>query len=224
MWCKYSIEELVFQVEKQLNNFWNVSFSQKDIESMKRTMQRVEQNFVASNNKYYRNDEGIVTFHVENSVQYAIFLYYFSNQLYLDKNEELAEYIYYLNKMMNLVEWFYAVSLPDVFGSEHPLSTVLGRAEYQNYFFCYQGLTVGGNWKNDILHYPTIGEDVVMYANSTVLGNSKIGNHVIISANTYIKDEIIPDNSMVFGQSPNLVIKHRNNDDVQSDFCRIWRK
>ena len=77
MWCKYSIEELVFQVEKQLNNFWNVSFSQKDIESMKRTMQRVEQNFVASNNKYYRNDEGIVTFHVENSVQYAIFFVLF---------------------------------------------------------------------------------------------------------------------------------------------------
>jgi serine O-acetyltransferase len=40
-----------------------------------------------------------------------------------------------------------------------------------------------------------------------VLGNCTIGDNVWISANTYIKDEDVPANTIVFGSSPNLVFK-----------------
>jgi len=46
-----------------------------------------------------------------------------------------------------------------------------------------------------------------MLSNSKVLGNSHIGNYVILSADSYVKDTDIPDGSIVFGQSPQLVIK-----------------
>lgn len=46
-----------------------------------------------------------------------------------------------------------------------------------------------------------------MFSNSKILGGSHIGNHVIISANSYIKDQDVPDDTIVFGQSPNLVFK-----------------
>lgn len=49
-----------------------------------------------------------------------------------------------------------------------------------------------------------------MYSYSIILGNSKIGKNCIISSGTYIKDEIIPDNTIVFGRSPNLIKKYNN--------------
>ena len=65
--------------------------------------------------------------------------------------------------------------------------SVLGRASYGDYFFVYQGVTVGGNKGL----YPVIGKNVVMYSHSKILGKSRICNNVIVSANTYIKDEDI---------------------------------
>lgn len=48
-----------------------------------------------------------------------------------------------------------------------------------------------------------------MCANSSIIGKCVIGNNVTIAANSGVKDENIPDNSLVFGHSPNLIIKVR---------------
>lgn len=56
-----------------------------------------------------------------------------------------------------------------------------------------------------------IGEKVIMYSNSKILGDSYIGDNCIIGANCYIKDSNIPNNTMVFGQYPNLIIKSNKN-------------
>jgi serine O-acetyltransferase len=106
---------------------------------------------------------------------------------------------------LNSCDIYYEVELPEVFYLEHPLSTILGRAKYGDNFFAMQGCTVGGNKG----FYPTIGNNVKMYSNSKILGNSKIGNNVLIAANTYVKDFDIPDDTMVFGQFPNIIIKNR---------------
>lgn len=62
-----------------------------------------------------------------------------------------------------------------------------------------------------------------MLSNSKVLGGCKIGSHVIISANTYIKDTDIPSGSIVFGQSPNFVIKTGREDYVREYVEGIFR-
>lgn len=83
------------------------------------------------------------------------------------------------------------------------MGTVLGRARYGNYFHFGQGCTVGNN--KGI--YPRFGNSVFMLSDSKVLGDCDIGNYVIASASEYIKDTDIPSGNIVFGQSPNLVIK-----------------
>jgi len=55
-----------------------------------------------------------------------------------------------------------------------------------------------------------IGENVRMMSGSKILGECIVGDHVVFSANTYIKDTDIPSCSIVFGSSPNLVIKRKN--------------
>ena len=72
-----------------------------------------------------------VRFNPYHSVQYMIFLYYLSHEIYVNtQNTILCDKIYYLNKIMNSVDLFYAIELPQKFGAEHPLGSVMGRAKY----------------------------------------------------------------------------------------------
>lgn len=86
---------------------------------------------------------------------------------------------------------------------DHPVGSVLGRAKYGDYFEFSQNCTVGNNKGV----YPTIGNHVRMKSGAKIVGDCNIGNNVILAANTYVKDTNIEDNSVVFGSSPNLIIK-----------------
>lgn len=101
------------------------------------------------------------------------------------------------------MDLYYEVIMPDIFFFDHPMGSVIGRGKFGNYFSFVQGCTVGNN--NGI--YPEFDDKVIMLSDSKVIGKCKIGKNVIIAANTYIKDTDIPDNSIVFGCSPNLTIK-----------------
>ena len=137
------------------------------------------------------------------------FLYYLSHELYKDsKIPNLCDKVYYLNKIMHSVDLFYAIELPIHFSAEHPLGTVMGRAKYGNGFFFYQNCTVGGTKdKEGNISYPEIGENVHMFAGSSILGKCHIGNNVNIGAGAIVKNQDVPDNCTVFGESPNLIIK-----------------
>lgn len=211
--------ELQQHVEQQIENCLccKIDVSRYIIPAVKRTHTCIQQ----LSSKYQipvKNQE--IPFSVFHSVQYCIFLYHMSAVSFeMDHSGEHAEKFYYLNKIMHAIDLFYAIKLPRIWGMEHPLGSVMGRAKYSDFFFFYQGCTVGGN--KGI--YPTLGHHVVMYSNSKILGSAQIGNHVVISANTYIKDETIPDNSLVFGQSPYLIIKQKSEDDIKKITNHIWR-
>ncbi len=139
-----------------------------------------------------------------------IFLYYLSHETYVrGESSVLCDKVYYLNKILHSVDLFYAIDLPDEFGAEHPLGSVMGRAKYGNGFFFYQGCTVGGTSDKDGKPvYPKIGDNVWLFANSSVLGRCKIGNNVKIGAGALVKNQDVPSDCIVFGQSPNLIIKN----------------
>jgi len=173
---------------------------------MDRVLQRVEKCFDGTSNKYYHRD-GEVYFNPFHSGQYCIYLYWLSRTMYESANSFLADKIYYLNKIMNGCDMFYEVDLPEVFMLDHPVGSVLGRARYSNGFSFGQNCTVGNN--NNI--YPSIGENVRLCANASIIGNCHIGDNVQIGAYACVKDQDVPANSIVFGQSPNLIIKENKN-------------
>lgn len=132
-----------------------------------------------------------------------------------------ADKLYYLNKIMNGVEWYWNIDLPKHFICEHPVGTVLGKADYGDYLCVYQGVTVGANFRGEECIWPSIGNHVTLYANATVIGNSKIGNYVIIGANAFILNETVPDNSIVFGSSPDLLIRQYSKKEIEDKLIRI---
>lgn len=220
--CKYSTEEIFRLVNHQLCNFWpDGGVSDIGYLSIEKAADRIEKNFIHRKGRIFQSGTE-ANFDITHSVQYSIFLYTYANQLYREGLEDEAGRVYYLNKIMNSVDWFYAVSLPEIFSAEHPLGSVVGRATMDDYLFLYQGTTIGGNRKNGILTYPTIGHHVLMYANSKILGNAHIGNNVILAANTMIIDEDVPNDSLVFGQSPNLIIKKKTEDEIRGKMNHIW--
>lgn len=195
----------------------NFSITANEINTIKtlsdEVFDRCDRCFSMSANKYYCREEEAY-FNPFHSGQYNVFLYYFSNTIYKKaKNQiRLADKVYYLNKMLNSCDMFYAIELPECFYLDQPIGSVLGRATYGNYFHFTQSCTVGNN--NGI--FPTFGKNVGMAANSMVFGDCNIGDNVIIGVGAIVKDEDIPANSVVFGQSPNLIIKEKKR------FLTIW--
>ncbi len=185
------INFLTKHIETQLHNIMCADIDvSKYVEN---ALMQAQKSYSASANKYLLQlKDSIDPFH---SGFYLILLYCLSREMFkVDGHGANAEKIYYLNKVLNSVDIFYEVELPDIFGIEHPIGSVMGRAAFSNYFFFYQGCTVGGSGGA----YPVIGEHVTMYSNSKILGNTRVGNHVMLAANTYIVDCQIPDYSIVF--------------------------
>jgi serine O-acetyltransferase len=197
--------DLATYLARQVSNF----FPDREIGAdafrrpVDRALERVEHCFGAIRNKYFPGARDAY-FNHRHTDQYAMFLYFVSNSVYRDRGEpELAEKAYALNKALHGLDAFYEVELPAIFGWQHPVGTVLGRARYSDYFFVYQRCSTGA--QDGV--YPDIGAGVAMYGGSSIIGKCTIGSNVLLSAGTLVMGHDVPDNSVVFGQSPHLTIK-----------------
>ncbi len=211
-------DALTSYVLKQVSNFFPDGYEMNNTavrEAVESAMRRYAVCASGINLKYYLSDGRPVFNHV-NSDQYATLLYYLSNEFYRMEAHEEATRIYYLNKALHAMDVFYAVELPEIFLLSHPVGTVLGRASYSNYFAAYQGCTVGAN--NNDGNYPVLGEGVVLYKSSAVLGKLKVGNNVIFSAHSLVKETNVPSDSVVFGETPHNVVKPLKSDVKQRVF------
>ena len=176
------------------------------------TFDRLEERFSRIKNKYYNRD-GETLFDPLHGCQWTHFLYTLSNEIYHRGGmRSISDKIYSLNRALSSADLYYEVELPDVFTFDHPLGAVMGRADYSNFFTFSQGCTVGNNHGA----YPRFGERVFMLSNSKVIGDCVVGNNVVIAANAYVKDQDIPSNSLVFGVSPNLIIKESHKATVDA--------
>jgi serine O-acetyltransferase len=173
-------------------------------ENVGRALERLDFCFSHARIKYFVDGQQ-TRFNHRNTDQYAMFLYFLSNSIFRSGGDlALAEKTYALNKALHGIDVFYEVQLPDIFLFQHPVGTVLGRATYSNYLFVYQRCSVGSNLDGQ---YPRFGEGVVMFGGSTVIGNCAIGDNCWLSVGATIMDCDIASGSVVFGRTPNHVVK-----------------
>lgn len=221
-------KEIKKTLQKQLNNFWDNHF---DIFSSKYdlcfnlALEKTKTALSSSKNKYYF----FQGFCIYNSTHYTIFLYFLSNLIGKDLdspsiNNEVADKLYYLNKIMHGIDLYWGIDLPEHILFEHPVGSVLGRASYGDYLLVYQGCTIGGSYRDGEIKYPSLGDNIIMYANSSIIGDCNIGNNVIVSANVCIVNTDVPDNVIVFGEKNNLVFKTLSNKKISNYFGNIWEQ
>lgn len=168
-------------------------------------MRRVADCWRGIGNKYYNRD-GAPYFDGDHSNHFCQFLLIFAQDSAAAGRMGLADKLFALNKMMNGCDIYHGVQLPECFYIDHSVGIVLGRAVYGERFYLSQHCTVGSN--PGIEEYPVLGADNYMMAGATVIGKVHTGARVIFAAGSCVKDIAIPDDSIVFGRSPDVTIKN----------------
>lgn len=217
MHLSLSQKALASYVARQISNFFpdgTVKTHALD-PYVTRALERTGYCFSRVNAKYFSDGDQVLFNHL-NTDQYAMFLYYLSNTIWrLEGDVALAEKVYSLNKALHALDAFYEVELPDVFKLQHPVGTVLGRGKYSSYFVAYQRCSIGANLSDE---YPILGEGLVMYGGSAIIGNCRIRDNCWISAGTIVMDTDIPSNRVVFGQYPNTAYKETSRNVIEKYF------
>jgi serine O-acetyltransferase len=202
----------------QLRNFFPDDNSKVEQSLLKQCwdliLQRTEYCFSHVNNKYFRSENNVLFNHL-NSDQYAMFLYFAANTVYIEGHQiGLAEKLFLLNKYLHGIDAYYEVRLPDIFLFVHPLATVLGRGEYGNFFVVYQRCNIGSN--HDI--YPRLGEHCTMHPGSSILGDCEVGCNCKIAAGSLLMDMNLEKNTVYIGSPRDYVMKE------QCTTSSIWRE
>lgn len=173
--------------------------------SATRALQRLEHCFAHIKNKYFFDGQQAVFDHLHGD-QYAMWLYFLSNQLYLDGGvPATSKKLFLLNKALHGCDIFYEIALPSIFLLVHPLGTVLGRASYQDYLLVYQRVSIGSN--HNI--YPQLGRHLTLRPGSSVLGQARVGDHCNVAAESLVLDRDLPDHSLYIGNPREYIIHHR---------------
>jgi serine O-acetyltransferase len=163
--------------------------------------------------RWWKQDE----FDYLHSSQHCIFVYYLSNTIWRNRQDRtLCTKLFCLNKALNGFDCFYDNALPDKFFIGHSVGIVLARTTFSNYLVLYQGCTVGKNHGAA----PVLGEGVVLYPNSAIIGNCNIGPGTIVGQGSSIIDADTPGDCYAFSNGGELVFKKAKRD-VLADIFRL---
>lgn len=120
-----------------------------------------------------------------------------------------------------------AATIGQSFMIDHGTGVVIGEtAVIGNRCRIYQGVTLGaksfpteddGTLVKSIARHPIIGDDVVIYANTTILGRITIGNRCTIGGNLWITESIADDTTVVQARAENSIIKSNPNIPAEND-------
>jgi serine O-acetyltransferase len=120
-----------------------------------------------------------------------------------------------MNKAFNGIDLFYEIAMPEVFYIGHSVGIVLAKATYGNFLVLYQNSTVGRHKA----HIPVIGDRVVLYPNTAIIGRSVVGDDCVISQGVGVVNRHVPKGSIAFaGERGKLAFRPRPDDLLKEYF------
>ncbi len=141
---------------------------------------------------------------------FAIFVYRIANNLWVHKVNILPRVLSELAHSKTGIDIHPGANIGKRFFIDHGTGIVIGEtAKIGSNVKIYQGVTLGAlsvsKDKAKEKRHPTIEDDVIIYANATILGgNTTIGKGAIIGGNVWIT-ESIPAQSLVYHKSEIIV-------------------
>lgn len=181
----------------------------------------LERQFACIRNKYYL-EAGKPVVRLAQNAQYTIVLYLLSRALFAGGKRQQADRVYALLRMVSCVDLYYEVALPELWGCDHPLGSVIGRAAFGRSasLFFSQNCNIGNN--RGI--FPRIDGNLHMLPNSSLLGDTRVSGNVVLSNGTFVIDGGNLSDCIVFGRSPDLVVKPLSVERFQSRYPLLYSK
>lgn len=209
-----SREQLLGYLERQLQNFFpdgQPGVREQLDARLDRALDRLAHCIGAV--RMWRADE----FDHLHSSQYATFLYFLAHTLHRDGAERaLCNKLFFLNKALNGIDLFYEIDLPPAFFIGHSVGIVLAKATYGNHLVLYQNCTVGKNHGAA----PVLGDGVVLYPHSAVIGDCRIGDGSILAQGVSVIGRDAPGHCLVFQGAAGGLEFARPRRDILADFFR----
>lgn len=139
------------------------------------------------------------------SSQYCIYLYYLANAIWRGTGERgSCTRLFLLNKALNGIDLFYEIEMPKVFFIGHSVGIVLAKATYGERLVLYQNSTVGKNHGEG----PVIGDEVVMYPNTAIIGRCTVSAGTILSQGVSVLNRDTPGDCVAYaGVAGDLVFR-----------------
>jgi serine O-acetyltransferase len=157
-------------------------------------------------------------FNVLQSSQHTTFLYFLANTIWRRSGDTAAATrLFLMNKAFNGIDLFYEIAMPEVFYIGHSVGIVLAKATYGNYLVLYQNSTVGRH-KDQI---PVLGERVVLYPNTAVIGRSVVEDDAVVSQGVSIVNKRVPKGSIAFAGGPGELAFRPRPDDLIAEYFRL---
>jgi len=137
---------------------------------------------------------------------HAIWMHRPAHWLYKRNFIFLARFISHLSRFFTGIEIHPGATLGEGLFIDHGMGVVIGEtAEVGKNVTIYKGVVLGGTGKETGKRHPTIGDNVVISSNATVLGSIWIGNNAKIGAGSVVLKEV-PDNCTVVGVPGRIVV------------------
>ena len=157
-------------------------------------------------------------FNVLQSSQHCIYLYYLANTIWTQSGDtESPTRLFLMNKAFNGIDLFYEIAMPPVFYIGHSVGIVLAKATYGNYLVLYQNSTVGRH-KDQI---PVLGDRVVLYPNTAVIGRSVVEDDAVVSQGTSVVNKHVPRGQIAFSGGPGKLAFSPRPDDLIGEYFRL---
>ncbi|MGI6678217.1 MAG: serine O-acetyltransferase [Dehalobacterium sp.] len=137
---------------------------------------------------------------------HAIWLHRLAHKFYKKKWFFWARFISHINRFFTGIEIHPGAVLGEGLFIDHGMGIVIGETcEIGKNVTIYKGVVLGGTGKEHGKRHPTIGDNVVVSSNATVLGSIRIGNNAKIGAGSVVLKEV-PDNCTVVGVPGKVVV------------------
>ena len=135
---------------------------------------------------------------------------YISHPLYNMKLKFIARLISQIMRFFTGMEIHPGARIGKGYFCDHAIGVVIGEtAIIGKNCVMFHGVSLGGTGKHVGKRHPTIGDNVMIGTQATLLGPMVVGNNVKIGAETVIINHDVPKNCTVVG-APGKIVKENN--------------
>jgi serine O-acetyltransferase len=150
---------------------------------------------------------------------HIVLLYRLSYRLHAWGIPLLPTLLQRLNIIVFGIEISYKIRIAPGFKINHGLGTVIGDADIGSNVVIFQNVTIGTNYpeltnSRKPKGYPTIEENVVIFAGAKIVGPVTIGKNSIIGANAVVTSHVLP-NSIVSVPQPVVIGTVKQQSDMR---------